>query len=390
MSMLVGGTAGDYAGEMDPRPYYWVSTAGHPNFGDEFITASWLRYLAQASPDNEVWLDCPEPGLASVLFEGLHPRLRVTNTLWRAVREAADHGEDVAGHVVRLVREQGSPRYDLGLLKLREVQSLHLLGGGFINGIWPQHAALLDGMRAVHGLTGARLYATGQGLMPLPGPPAEARKLFRDFAHASVRDAESAAASSARLGLDDAFLGAEAVSARGNGPPGIYVCIQSDLADRATFEAAVAQARALIGYAGRFGRAYYLEAIPGVDHPAYRQLADLIPQDRFIPFAGVWTGGLPVGPDQLWITTRFHFHLLAAAAGARGVALVSRRGYYDVKHASLAALGSGWTLLAPDATPGRRSIPWKRGSLHRRLPALAARKHAEASALYGDGPLPGQ
>lgn len=377
---------------MDPRPYYWVSTAGHPNFGDEFITASWLRFLARAAPDNEVWLDCPEPGLASVLFEGLHPRLRVTNTLWRTVREAAAQsgedmvpGEDAAGRVVRLVREQGSPRYDLGLTKLREVQSLHLLGGGFINGIWPQHAALVDGMRAVHGLTGARLYATGQGLMPLPGPPAQVRELFRDFAHASVRDPESAAASSAPLGLDDAFLGAEAVSARGAGPPGIYVCIQSDLADRPAFEAAVAQARALIGYAGRFGPAYYMEAIPGVDHPAYRQLADLIPPDRFIPFAGVWRDGLPVGPDQLWITTRFHFHLLAAAAGARGVALVSRPGYYDVKHASLAALGSGWTLLAPDGAAGPRAIPRRSGSLHRHLPALAARKHAEAAALYPAG-----
>ena len=66
---------------------YLVGTSGHPNFGDEFIAASWLRFLARARPGAEVWLDCPHPGLASHLFDGLHPGLRTTDTLWRLAFE---------------------------------------------------------------------------------------------------------------------------------------------------------------------------------------------------------------------------------------------------------------------------------------------------------------
>ncbi|GAA3286469.1 hypothetical protein GCM10017708_01970 [Arthrobacter citreus] len=48
-----------------------------------------------------------------------------------------------------LVRNLGSPHYDLGLVKLRQAHSLHLLGGGYVNGIWPHHTALISGMLAV-------------------------------------------------------------------------------------------------------------------------------------------------------------------------------------------------------------------------------------------------
>ena len=146
---------------------YLIGPSGNPNLGDEFIAAAWLRYLAVERPDAEVWLDCPEPGLAQVLFDGLHPRLRVTNTLWRLVHENADVPIGTAAETIRTrVTELGSPSYDLGILKMREAESLHLIGGGFINENWSHHAGSFVGRRAVHALTGARLIATGQGLMP--------------------------------------------------------------------------------------------------------------------------------------------------------------------------------------------------------------------------------
>ena len=162
--------------------HYLVGTAGNPNFGDEFITASWLRFLAVNAPDAVVWLDCPRPGAASLLFEGLHPGLRITDTLWRAVRDSDGLPPAEVGRRVRhLVHCLGSPNYDMGLVRLRQASSLHLLGGGYVNGVWPHHAALVSGMKAVKELTGARLYATGQGLMPLIGTPQEAAGLFQGF-----------------------------------------------------------------------------------------------------------------------------------------------------------------------------------------------------------------
>lgn len=360
---------------------YLIGPSGNPNFGDEFIAAAWLRYLAVERPDAEVWLDCPQPGLAQVLFDGLHPRLRVTNTLWRLVHENADVPIETSADTIRArVTGLGSPSYDLGLLKLREAESLHLIGGGYINENWSHHAGLVVAMRAVRDLTGARLVATGQGLMPLvTSAPAE-MPLFQGFSHVTARDEAGAAAYGVDRGLDDAFLGVTGEVARARGEAALYVCIQSDTADPERFETAVALARTAVEEATGEGRkAFYVEAIPGGDRAAYELMADLIPEERFLPFSHIWTHGLPLSDSQTWITSRFHFHLLAAAAGARGIAVGMKEGYYDVKHESVAALGSGWSLAMGADEPG---MPPHRGSLQAGLAALVSQKHAEAAKVY--------
>ena len=366
---------------MNPGIIYLVGTSGHPNFGDEFIAAAWLKYLAVARPDADVWLDTPQPGMAQVLFEGLHPRLRVTNTLWRLVHENAEFPADVAAKNIReRVTALGTPSYDLGILKMREAESLHLIGGGYVNETWPHHAGLVVGMRAVGEMTGAKLFATGQGLMPVLSPAPGETPLFRGFTYARARDESSAAAHGLEVGLDDAFLGAEAEISRTDASPGLYVCIQSDMVDPGRFEAAVGLARAEIERATRQGiNAFYVEAIPGFDRTAYERLADLIPEERFVPFVHVWNQGLPLSARQTWVTSRFHLHLLAAAAGARGIAVGMKKGYYDVKHESVTALGSGWPLALDEESP---AMPAQAGPLAADLPALVARKRAEAATLY--------
>src|SRR5688572_20777915 len=106
---------------------YLVGTSGHPNFGDELITAAWLQFLATARPEAHVWLDCPNPGLASHLFDGHHPRLRVTNSLWRLVGETRDMAPaEAKAHVDRVITHLGSPFYDLGLIRARQATTVHL------------------------------------------------------------------------------------------------------------------------------------------------------------------------------------------------------------------------------------------------------------------------
>jgi hypothetical protein len=163
------------------------------------------------------------------------------------------------------------------------------------------------------------------------------------------------------------------------------------MADPGRFETAVEQARAEIQRATREGiDAYYIEAIPGFDRTAYERMADLIPEERFVPFVHVWTHGLPLSDRQTWVTSRFHLHLLAAAAGARGLAVGMKKGYYDVKHESVTALGSGWSLALDSPAPDSDGpqIPQGRGALHDNLAALVAQKRAEASKIYP--PLPAQ
>lgn len=375
------------ATSIDSRPSYLVGTAGFPNFGDEYITAAWLDFLASVAPDREVWLDCPNPGLADHLFGFIHPRLRVTNTLWRAVSDSAGlPGREAGKRVRHLVLHQGSPAYDLGLQQLAQVQSVHLLGGGYLNAEWGHHLGLLDGMRAAKELCGAHLYATGQGLIPIPLDRGDPAAFFAEFDYASARDVQSVTATGIRAGIDDAFL-APLPEPPPSGDPieaALMVCIQSDMADAMRFTTALATARAAVEAAVLQGRpVFYLEAIPGMDRHAYDALADLIPAAHFLPFAHLWQHGLPVGPEQQWITSRFHFHLLAAAAGAPGIAVVMKEGYYDVKHGSLLSLGSGW---AYDDGTSPAIMPSASGALRPQLPALAHLKLEEARMLYPTEP----
>lgn len=367
---------------MTAHLIYLVAPSGNPNFGDEFIAASWLRYLAATQPDAEVYLDCPHPGLAQVLFAGLHPNLRVTNTLWRAVADsAALPPAEMSARVADLVKNLGSPQYDLGLLQLRQARSLHLLGGGYINGMWPQHYALIAGMRAVRELTGAQLFATGLGLMPFSrNGSVDAESLFQGFHYASARDQPSVRTFGLSAGIDDAFLGVEAELGRNSlAPNSLCLCIQNDTTDGDYLDNAVALARQRIEEATAQGRSvHYFEAIPGPDRDAFEQLRDLIPEQNFIPFSDIWLHGLPVHANQEWLTTRFHFHVLAAAAGASGTVIGAKAGYYDIKHTSVLELGSGWSYI--DAA-GDVSSPAP-NTLQTNLDDLVARKRAEAGKLY--------
>jgi len=88
-----------------------------------------------------------------------------------------------------------------------------------------------------------------------------------------------------------------------------------------------------------------VEGIPRVDREVFALIEHELPGARFYPFADVWNRGLPLSAAQTWISTRFHLHMAAAAAGASGVAIAISRDYYRTKHQSLLDLGSGWTLV---------------------------------------------
>lgn len=376
-----------------PEPLYLVGTSGYPNFGDEFITAGWLRFLGRRRPDAEVWLDCPNPGLAAHLFDGLHPQLRTTDTLWRLIWETADLDADAAdAHVDRVVTALGSPRYDLGLLGARRATSIHVLGGGYVSAIWPHHTRLLRAALRLRDVSGARVAATGLGLYPAADETA-LKELLGAFDHATVRDAASAELSGLEPAGDDAFLGLPYVagflggSSGGSEPDEVWVCLQSDLTKPDVFEAEVEAVRAMLTgpeLAGR--RVRYLEAIPGADRIAYDRLSDLIPEESFMPFATLWQEGFPGRPGQTWLTSRFHFHLLAAACGAEGSALEVNEDYYRTKHQSLVEAGTGWAVTEAGSTSV--TPPAGAGAFRSTAVRLHRAKLGEAEELYPAAPAP--
>lgn len=368
------------AGEQS-RPIYLVSMAGFPNYGDEVIAAAWLQFLARTSPDTDVWLDTRYPGSATALFSHLHPRLRTTDAVFRTVE---DSRRGSRRDVEDIVQNLGTPLYDLQVHALREAGTIHLLGGGFLNSVWPENALIVRTVRAAARYSGARLIATGQGLMPDGG------ERFEHFDHVSVRDEPSARLLGLPTGLDDAFLmdpvSDGAVPGDGAGgstrgrPLELVLCVQSDAQDDGVFARNVDVARHAVRRSGiPRERVRYLEAIPGNDFAGYDALRDVVADDGFVPFSALWRDGFVMGPHQVWVSTRFHHHLLAAAHGARGIALSGKAGYYDVKHGSVAALGSNWVI----STGGHTDVP---ALEELREPAnlfdQVIAKQAEASSLY--------
>ncbi|MGB0435844.1 MAG: polysaccharide pyruvyl transferase family protein [Mycobacterium sp.] len=371
--------------------YYLVATAGFPNFGDELILDGWLRHLSEVAPNAEVWVDTHSPGPSQLLFGDAHPRVRFVDTLWRLCWEApSDDPWEVASWVQNAIANPGmAPRWHQGIMALHRPQVVHVLGGGYVNAVWPRHVGLLAGAAAAARHSGARAAMSGHGLAPQPpgaGPLLAA--LADRFDVVDVRDAESARLLGVGPGVDDAFL------TIGQGhrtttpqeawpdapPPTVMICLQSDMNDIGNGSVAGVTLSMLRAWAVPPEQVCVVEGIPRVDREVYALIEHEMPGARFYPFVDVWANGLPVSAGQTWISTRFHPHMIAAAAGASGVAISISPDYYANKHRSLIELGSGWTLAEDlDKVPQR---PTGSGFAPGIVQRLRAQKRAVAGAIY--------
>ncbi|MFW0790818.1 polysaccharide pyruvyl transferase family protein [Gordonia sp. CPCC 205333] len=358
---------------------YLVAPSGNPNFGDELIAKTWLEYLARVRPRALVVLDCHSPGQASIMLRRSHPRVLFVDTLWRLTLFAAgterhdierpdgldpDRGWE---WVTRAASNLGvASHLDVGVDLLLRASSIHLLGGGYVNNIWPQHLSLATAIAAVGERSGAPTYATGQGLTPtMTGPRADTlTEALSRFTVVDVRDSASAAAFA---GIEPSHSGDDAwlsVPARGpDAPPsgGIVLCLQSDLTDdfAARGKTGVGAIAALVtalldDWEVAGSQITVIECIPGIDYTVPKLMGDRLDGATVVPFLDVWREGLPVGVGNTWISTRFHPHLLAAAAGDSGVAIVPHPDYYATKHQSLVDAGSRWSLITdPGQLPSK-------------------------------------
>ncbi|RSD09630.1 polysaccharide pyruvyl transferase family protein [Amycolatopsis eburnea] len=364
--------------------HYLVGPSGYPNFGDELIAATWLRYLARTEPDAEVWLDTHSPGPAQLLLGDLHPRLRCTDTLWRLCGEApSDEPAEVAEWVRAAVSDPGlAPRWDAGIDLLGRTDVLHVIGGGYLNALWPRHIGLLAGVATAARRSGARTAMTGQGLVPFPaGAAGLLRSLAEHFDVVDTRDEPSAELLDRGASTcDDVFLELPApVPAREARE--FVLCLQSDIGTASPPALAARVLDILRAWEVDPRRLAVVEGIPRVDRAVPAVLESELDGAEFHPFREVWRRGLPVAPGQTWISSRYHMHLLAAAAGANGVAISVSRDYYTPKHRGLIDLGSGWTLSeADDPEPPAPPVGAFPPHVLRRCQAL---KSSVAQAIYG-------
>ena len=368
-----------------PPRIYLVATTGHPNYGDELIAATWLNHLARVAPDSEVWVDCPNHGPSEVMLGDLHPRVRFTDTFWRLSWDAPDDGPwEVAAHVQHAMQNPGlAPFWVAGIELAATADLFHVIGGGFINGIWPRHIGLLAATVAAARRSGGRAVMTGQGLWPVAE---EAQPLLRSltaqFEIVDVRDAASASLLvDPSVTGDDMFFGVEpALYREEEDRPDVMVCVQSDMLDVSAHGLAGFLLDTLRSWRVAPERVGFVEGIPRVDRDIYALVEHDLPGARFYAFSDIMAHGLPAGPGQKWISTRFHMHLVAAAAGADGVAVSISSNYYANKHRSLIERGSGWTLNEDLSIP---AVPTAGGFGQAALRELQHGKNALAKAIYG-------
>jgi len=375
-----------------PRSVYLVAVAGFPNYGDELITAGWLRQLLEQVPEADVWVDCPHPGPAATLLHGVHPRARFVDTLWRLSWAApSDEPWELATWIQSAIRDPGlAPRWAAGIELLRDMDVVHLVGGGYIHGTWPRHVGLLAGAAATARQFGARAAMTGHGLVPSGDDMAALLATLADqFDTVDVRDEasgellRSAGLDRVTVSADDAFLALPTHLAplpEASPAPEFMLCAQSDMlgVERARLAGLVSQTlRAWQVAPENLG---IVEGVPRIDREVYALLEHELPGARFYPFSEVWRDGLPVRPGQTWLSTRFHPHLVAAAAGASGVAIPVSQDYYLTKHNSLVALGSRWTVADKLSVPDR---PTAGGFPPGVIRACHAAKTRLAQTIYG-------
>ncbi|WOC13950.1 polysaccharide pyruvyl transferase family protein [Gordonia sp. MP11Mi] len=381
---------------------YLVTTSGFPNYGDELITEAWLRYLAVHRPMARVVVDSPRPGHAGLLLRHANKRAVFVDTLWQFVHYAnsdAPTGVDPDAPwewVANAASHLGvSPRDDAGVDMLLRAGTIHLVGGGYINSMWPHHMWLIPAIVAVAETTGARAVATGAGLTPAVAGPAHVAMLdaVARFDVFDVRDAPTAALLVDAPGLsrtgDDAWLSPRLPTSQTATNDGVVLCAQSDLADgfvwdgRSGVDALASFVRNVLDEWDVPGsQVSVVECIPGHDYTIPTMLANRLDGAQTIPFRAVWHDGLPAGGT--WLSTRYHPHLLAAAGGASGVAISASPDYYATKHQALVEAGSRWTTLAGAITtiPDR---PTAGGFTADEVRANIDRKRALAQRLYPVG-----
>jgi hypothetical protein len=382
-----------------PRGIYLINCAGYPNYGDELITAHWLRQLAVRAPETDVWVDTHAPGLASVLLDGLHPRARFVDTVWRLCWEAPSEDPwHVAAWVDGAVRNVGqAPRWAAATELLHNVDLVHMVGGGYLYKGWPRHVGLLAAMVASGQLSGARTVVTGQGLAP---QKERNKTLFATLMDkmdvVDVRDAESyrllqdSGVSHVTYTGDDAFLGMDPRAPRStphDPPPRFMLCAQGDMLSMQQERLADLILRILREWKVPPGELGVLEANPGADRQIYSLIEPYLPGARFYPFAHLWRDGFPGAPDQTWLTTRFHPHLIAACSGASGAVIPVSPGYYLTKHKSLQEQGSRWTFVEDFDVP---ALPTEGGFTPEVVDHRHALKMDLAEQIYGPRAVSGR
>jgi hypothetical protein len=375
--------------------HYLISTAGYPNFGDEEIVRTWLAFFRKYDPTSRVILDVPFASRAGLLFHHEFADLQIVDTTWNMVDflTVTNVGlTDFKRH--REILTGDDPRNTLGIRLLTGADTIHLLGGGYFDVTNPDFKRsyhffpLLGAVKALN--ADVHLFASGLGLTPIDEETVAALATYTgDFDRVGVRDDASLVVAGTVLEPDDVFmssnLGSLALNQRDDNPE-ILLSVQP--IDQASRAGLVDQLLAFLRLPDNAAKEIaVIEAMVPDDNWLYFSRAldeapDVKDRMRFYSFWEVWQRGLPVRPGQVWVTTRFHLHLVGALLGYKGTAISVGSDYYNTKHQSLLTVGTGWQYFDEPAL-GQAIAPMAVADGEAKLRAVGQWKLDMMRELYG-------
>ncbi|MES2657365.1 MAG: polysaccharide pyruvyl transferase family protein [Verrucomicrobiota bacterium] len=360
---------------MTPRPksaptHILIGGAGAPNYGDELIVKGWLEQLAQPRHDGEAFIFCENSADTSRKFH-ITPKHPLRNRL--AFRDDfnrfAKSVQDL--NFWQQVERGFTFMRDFGFLQngykgtrdLFDARSFHLHGGGYLAGLWNEKGFILGLTASFAKLYGIPTSATGIGFGPFDSDcpdPARFAEILSHFQQFETRDADShqlltALAPDAGIidGVDDTFLlPNDRIFRRDSTKRRLHL----SLITRYLKDIPPAFWPWLVEQSAAFDEVVFWVSFPWEDREAIARAQAEIPRCSIFTARELVHFRPPIGEDDVFLTQRYHVHLAAARAGARGFHL-AHNGYYRQKHESIVALGSGITALDFTDLPGLGNLP---------------------------------
>jgi polysaccharide pyruvyl transferase WcaK-like protein len=334
-----------------------IGSFGHPNLGDELLLKGWIQAILKHHPDYNILVDCHTPSNANAILGDFGGKVQYQDYLWRhAGLGSSDALESFChGSKLTISNNPATQTMRFMLARLSCVKLVHFIGGGYIRAGWGYHYSLLSSAVALKKKIGAKLSMSGQGFIPFDQNTSSLMLTLLDqFDHVSTRDLPSyeiikdLSNAYHESHLDDTFLFSHSPLGKheklnpdqfATSEPGkIVVCIQGDISDSYVNNLLLSKIHDI--YQATALKIYLTEFMPKNDLIVLEKLA-LIAPVQVVPFEQLLNGEFTIDQNDICIGTRFHFHLLAARAGARGIFGCADE-YYRVKHNSLLEIGSTW------------------------------------------------
>lgn len=357
--------------------YYLISAAGYPNLGDEWIAHIRLSQLLSNPNVQFVYIDCQNADVFLNLFPHYRndPRVAVISAAWQWCKDIQGVGlwnglSELDRSLSLSIPDTPAAYVWRSIFDVEQYVPTHveILGGGFVNDLWPWHGTLLRLAQYLKVRYGSMLSWRNGSVYPIGDTLLfDLGSILPSFDAISVRDQ----ASLDRLSIvnDRVSLVLDAVAEdllSGNSilkrvrtseddkgqKPYCYVNLPRDVKEPHVFANQFAKMVKELRAIERTHDIVYLLANPVADGVALSRIKTLFPNTQICSLHEIINSSCLRGwprlhDDSLCLTGRFHVRMYMASLGVNGKYLCNGD-YYDNKHQSINELfaeGGVWTAL---------------------------------------------